>query len=254
MSDLSWVAPLLAELPAWPTLAAIALVIVLGTFLQGSIGIGLGLIASPLLALLDASFVPGPLLASATLLVLLMVVRDHRSIHFQGVGWALAGRLPGTIVGALAVATFTGALLEMTLGGLILICVIASGIRWQPRVSRTSLLAAGLVSGVSGTATAVGGPPVALVLQNEQAARLRATMAGYFLVGTTLSLASLAWVGKFGRAELLRVGLLVPAVLVGFALSCTLARRLEGVRLRPMILAVSGASALVLLLRGLSGN
>jgi uncharacterized membrane protein YfcA len=143
--------------------------------------------------------------------------------------------------------------LELTLGALILLCVIASSVRWQPKVSRLTLFSAGLVSGVSGTATAVGGPPVALVLQNEESSRLRATMASYFLVGTSLSLVSLAAVGKFGSFEMARVLVLVPSVLLGFGLSCLLARRLNGLRVRPAILLVSGASALLLLIRGLGG-
>ena len=54
---------------------------------------------------------------------------------------------------------------------------------------------AGATSGVLGTATAIGGPPMALVWQRKSGARLRGTMSGFFLVGSVMSIAALAATG-----------------------------------------------------------
>ncbi len=54
------------------------------------------------------------------------------------------------------------------------------------------MVLAGAASGVLGTATAIGGPPMALVWQRNTGARLRGTMSGFFLVGSVMSIAALA--------------------------------------------------------------
>ena len=58
---------------------------------------------------------------------------------------------------------------------------------------------AGATSGVLGTATSIGGPPMALVWQNSSGPKLRGTMSGFFLVGSVLSIAVLAITGGVGR-------------------------------------------------------
>ena len=50
----------------------------LGACVQGSIGFGLGLIAAPVLALIDPSMVPGPVLAAGVPLTLAVLVRGAR--------------------------------------------------------------------------------------------------------------------------------------------------------------------------------
>ena len=55
-------------------LAAFCIVVV-GALVQGSVGMGLGLVTVPFLLQVDPVFVPGPVLASGFLLSLLMVCR-----------------------------------------------------------------------------------------------------------------------------------------------------------------------------------
>ncbi len=75
-------------------------VVVVGSALQGAVGFGLGLLGAPLLVFVDPSLVPGPLLAAALFLTILVAFREHAAIDFRGVSWALMGRVPGTFLGA----------------------------------------------------------------------------------------------------------------------------------------------------------
>ena len=77
--------------------------ITFGCAVQGSIGFGLGPIATPLLFLIDPNLVTGPVLFASLTLSVLVVRREREAIHFTGIAWGLAGRLPGTILGAAAV-------------------------------------------------------------------------------------------------------------------------------------------------------
>ena len=219
----------------------------LGSFVQGSVGFGHNLVAAPVFALVDERLVPGPAIASAGVLVLLTVVRDRSGLHLGEVGTALIGRVPGTILAAVAVAVLAADHLAMAFAVLVLLAVgiTASGVRVRP--TRATLVGAGALSGFMGTATSIGGPPMAMLYAGEEGRRLRGTLAGFFLTGIAMSLVALAVTGSFGLEEL-RLSLVpVPGIVVGFALSSWGARRLDAGRTRPAVLAVAALSAISVL-------
>ncbi len=86
---------------------AAGLVVALGALVQGAVGYGMALVAAPLLTLLDPALVPVPLLLLATVHSVLAVIRDGRHADWLGIGWAMLGRLPGTVLGVLAVVALS---------------------------------------------------------------------------------------------------------------------------------------------------
>lgn len=226
---------------------AVLVVAALGAFVQGSVGFGHNLIAAPVFALVDERLVPGPAIASAGVLVLLTVIRDRSGLHLGEVGTALVGRVPGTLLAAVAVAALSKDDLAVVFALLVLgaVAITASGVVVRP--TRGTLVAAGALSGLMGTATSIGGPPMAMLYAGEQGRRLRGTLAGFFLVGIAMSLAALTLTGSFGSEDL-RLSLLpVPAIVAGFTLSSWGARRLDAGRTRPAVLAVAVLSAVLVL-------
>ncbi len=77
---------------------------VVASALQSSLGFGIGMFAAPIVALVDPALIPATLIMVATLVTLMVVVRERESIDLAGTGWALTGRLPGTVAGALLLA------------------------------------------------------------------------------------------------------------------------------------------------------
>lgn len=226
---------------------AVLLVAAVGSFVQGSVGFGHNLIAAPVFALVDERLVPGPAIASAGVLVLLTVLRDRRGLHLGEVGAALVGRVPGTVLAAVAVATLPTDALSAGFAALVLIAVAITASGAVVRPTRPTLFAAGALSGFMGTATSIGGPPMAMLYAGEEGRRLRGTLAGFFLVGIAMSMAALVATGSFGVEEL-RLSLLpVPAIVAGFAFSGWGARRLDAGHTRPAVLAVAAVSALSVL-------
>jgi hypothetical protein len=229
-----------------------SLAVVAGAVIQGSIGFGLNLIVAPALLAIDPGLVPGPPAFLSLVLTLLMVRRDRRSADVRGVGWALAGRVPGTLAGAAAVAVLTEHGLSTAFGILLLVAVLMTASGYRLRPTPGALVAAGLLSGFMGTTTSVGGPPMALVYQEADGATIRGTLAAFLTVGISLSLLSLAAVGRFGGAEMRASLGLVPALIVGFAVSRRVAPWLDRGRTRTAVLLISGASAVVILARTLA--
>jgi uncharacterized membrane protein YfcA len=229
------------------TIVLAGLAVALGALVQGAIGFGLALVAAPLLAIIDPRLVPVPLLLLATAHAMLMLRREYRHADWAGVGWALLGRLPGTALGVLAVALLPPRWFMVAVAGTVLTCVVLSVVRWRLRPTVPALLVAGVVSGAGGTAAAIGGPPVALLYQDEHGARVRATLGAYFAAGSLLSLAGLLVGGQFSGDALRAAALMAPFMIVGFALSGPARRFLDRGWTRPAVLTVAAGGALALL-------
>jgi hypothetical protein len=95
---------------------------------------------------------------------------------------------------------------------------------------------------------------MALLYQNEAGPRIRATISAIFIIGGLVTLAGLWWAERFGTVELALGALLMPGVLVGFALSRYTVGRIDRAHTRPAVLLVSALSSLVIILRVLSAQ
>jgi uncharacterized membrane protein YfcA len=222
--------------------------VAVGSFVQGSVGFGLGLLGAPVLALVDPRLVPGPLLVAATLLACVLLWRERHDVDLAGLRWALVGRVPGTVAGAAALSLLPGRRLSLGFALLVLLAVVLSLLDLHVAPTPHTLFTAGAVSGFMGTASGIGGPPMALVYQRAPGARLRATMAGYFVVGSVLSVAGLAAFGRFGAEEARLSTVLLPFVLVGLGISGLAGRRLDRGHTRTAVLAASALAAFALVL------
>jgi hypothetical protein len=102
-----------------------------------------------------------------------------------------------------------------------------------------------------GTASSIGGPPMALVYQHGPGDRLRATLGAYFVAGALMSLAALAVVGRFGVTEARLGAALVPGIVLGFAASSRLKALVDRGYTRPAVLSVAFATGLGVIFRQL---
>ena len=222
-----------------------------GSTLQGAIGFGLGLLAAPLLILLDPRFVPAPILVCTMVLTLLMAYRERHAIDVRGIKWAMLGRIAGTVVagGILAVVAADTLVLLFGLFILAAVAMSISGLRFEP--TGRALVTAGVLSGVLGTVAAVGGPPLALLYQDAPGARIRSTISGFFLIGTVVSLVALWIVGRFGVGELRLACVMLPGMLAGLALSRHIAPYVDRGHTRPAVLTVVALTGVAIVLREL---
>jgi uncharacterized membrane protein YfcA len=223
--------------------------VAIGACIQGTLGFGLGLIAAPVLALVDKDLIPGPLLLIGVATTTTVFLRERGSVDWRGMKWAIVGRVAGTGIGAWAVVAFSKDALIVALSLSVILGVVMSVAGWNFRPTTPSLIGAGTLSGIMGTLTSIGGPPMALVYQKESAQRLRSTLAGFFLIGATLSVASLFAGGEFGWHEF-RLGLaLIPGLVLGLGTSRKMARFLDNRYTRPAVLGFSALSSLTLLIQ-----
>ncbi len=221
----------------------------LGAALHGSLGFGMGLVAAPLLVLIEPDLIPGPMLCAGGLLAAMITVRDRASADPRGVQWLILGRVPGMALGALAVAWLSTAGIAVVFAFFVLSLVAVSVAGVSLPQTTPALLGAGAMSGLMGTATGVGGPPLALVYQRSSGSELRGTLAPIQTFGAVSSLAALALVGEFGLAELGQGLRIAPGMVVGFAVSGRVVPRLNHAVVRPAVLVFAVASAIAILVR-----
>ncbi len=229
----------------------IAAAVMLASALQASIGFGIGMLAAPIVALVDPDLIPGTLIMVAAFLTLIVVIRERQDIDLHGTGWALVGRVPGTLAGALLLAMLPHQALAILLAGVVLVGVLITSFGWVPVARRRNVVLAGAASGVLGTATAIGGPPMALVWQRNTGARLRGTMGSFFLVGSMLSIAALAATGAIDERTMWGFAVLIPAAIAGYLLSRPMNKYLDPKRLRWLAIGASTLGAVVLIGREL---
>lgn len=231
----------------------LAATLVVGAAVQGLVGLGLGLVAAPVTTLLAPALMPDLLLWLAMLFPAATLAREHQDVDWHGLGWSMPARVVGTAAGAWLLALVSVRSLGIGVSLMVLVSVALTVRAVRVPVTPSTLTAAGFVSGVTGTATSIGGPPMAILLQHRPPRQLRTTLAVYFLVGAALSLAGLALTGQLETAPLVLAVLLAPALLVGLGIAHVLHGRLPDHRVRVAVLTVCGSSAVVLLLRSLAG-
>lgn len=220
-----------------------------GAMIQGSIGFGLNVVAAPILVLIDTEFVPGPALFAAFILTLLIARRDLAHVDLKGAGWVFVGRVPTSVAAALTVASLPEDALAITLACLVIVAVAMSAFGVRFKRTPPNLVGAGALSGVMGTISSVGGPPVAMMYQDTTGAALRGTVSVILATGAAISMALLAAVGRFGLHELQVSLVLLPPTVVGFFVSRWTTRYLDRGFVRPAVLGLSAASAIAAIVR-----
>ena len=228
--------------------AIAALVIVVGSFVQSSIGFGLAVIAAPILFFIDPLYVPAPITVSAFTLSLVNAYKHRHSISFKGLQYAIMGRVPGTIVGGMLLVWIDHEQLALWLGISVLFAVALSLKNIAIRPTNGAMFSAGLLSGFMGTSSSIGGPPMALVMQHQEGNFIRANLSAFFIVSCLMSLAMLSAMGQFGMEQVMISLPLMPATLVGYWIAMKTLHKISHQTLRLSSLcmcAIAGSAAVI---------
>lgn len=220
-------------------LLAVWVLIGIGCAIQGSVGYGMNIVAGPFLMMIEPRMIPGPLLVAAFFVTILILLREKQKLDMRGLSWIIIGRIIGTVIAAVILSSISTRALGITFGSLVILAVVmsASGLHFSP--TRPMRVGAGLLSGIMGTLGSIGGPPVALIYQDASPQKLRATLSGYFIFGSIISLSALIPAGKYGLEEVKLSLLMLPGILAGFLVSGKLIPLLKGNRLRITVWIIS---------------
>lgn len=233
-------------------IAATFTVVIIGSVVQFGMGMGFGMVAAPLLALIDPTLVPISAIFLGVLTSLGVVIEDRRNIRWNEVSLYLSGRFVGVLIASFLLSKLTNQKSFILIFGILtLIAILISLIGFKFKFNKRNIHIVGQVSGFMGTLTAVSAPPVAILYQDHKLNESRATMAAFFLTGGFLSLIGIYWSGWAGLSETLSAALLVFPMVIGIFLAKKLKKFFIS-QFRFGLLALSGISAICLILRGIS--
>jgi len=236
------------------TIALVGLLVAsaVGGVIQGAIGFGFALVAVPTIALVEPDAIPVTVMLMAVPMTIVMALRERAHIDVGGFATIMVGRVVGIAGGVLLLELVPESGLTVLVGVMIMLGVALSvgGLDIEPQ--RWVNVGAGVLSGVMGTTSAIGGPALAVVYQRRPGPELRSTLALSYLAGIVIAVGALAAVGRVEGWHVWLALELVPALLLGLWLSFRLASVLDRGWLRPAVLAFAAVSGVVIVVRGLA--
>ncbi|MEH0689053.1 sulfite exporter TauE/SafE family protein [Vibrio cholerae] len=232
----------------WMTSEALiaALLIFVGSFVQTAIGFGLAIVAAPLLFLVSPDYVPAPICLVALFISLLNALKHRASVEIGGLKMALIGRVPGSIAGGVLLVMVSTDMLALWLGLLVLFAVAVSLLPFRIEPTPVKMGIAGFFSGFFGTSSAIGGPPMALLLQHQEANQLRGNLSAFFVFSSIISLMIQMPAGFLNWHHIWITVPLIPAAWVGYKLAQMTTHSLpkEKIRVGALLLcSISGITA-----------
>ena len=236
---------------SWWVVLGLGLALFAGALVQSMIGFGMAVVAVPFVVVAAPDLMPGAVLVTSFTLPVVQLALAPLDIAWRELGWALLARLVTTPLGVLAVALLSTRFISVAVAVLILVTVATSLTTIEVRMTARNAVAAGAIAGVSGTATSIGGPFLALVLQHERPERIRSTLAVFFLLGAVMAIGSLGVAGEFTREQLVAGLVWLPFIGAGYAVASPLRHRLDGERLRRWVLTFCVVAGVSLVVRAL---
>jgi len=220
-----------------------------GSVVQGAVGFGLNLLAAPFVALVIPEALPATLVLVAFPLAVSTVAREHHAVEWRALRWMLLGAVPGTLIGLAIVGQVDSSQLAVVVGTVTLTGVVLSVVSPPIRVAPGSSLAAGFLSNVFGTASSVGGPPVALLFQHRHGPVARSTLGGFFATSAVMSLVGYVATGTITGDQALFAVTLAPFMVGGLWASRHLHPFVDSGWLRPTVLVLSAIAGTAAILR-----
>ncbi|OXX71961.1 sulfite exporter TauE/SafE family protein [Vibrio sp. V03_P4A6T147] len=220
--------------------------IFLGSFVQTAIGFGLAIVAAPLLFLISADYVPAPICIVALFISILNALKHRSNIELGGLKMALIGRVPGSIAGGILLVLVSTDVLALWLGLLVLFAVAVSLLPYRIEPTPIKMGIAGFFSGFFGTSSAIGGPPIALILQHQEANQLRGNLSAFFVFSSIISLIIQIPAGFLTLHHLWITIPLIPSAWLGYKLAMMTTQSLpqDNIRFAALLLCtISGVTA-----------
>lgn len=233
-------------------LVILSLIVCFGAILQASTGFGVGLIIVPLLALVDISYVPGPVIFGSMALSLLMTISGRHHIDSDNLQYIGIGLIFGSLAGAQLLSYIPLNLAGVLFGSLIIIAIVLSYLQWRLRLTIPIFITAGMVSGFMGTTAAIGAPILALLYQYHDGKSLRATLGFLYFLSSILMIFLLHVHDQFGLVQIKQGLLLMPGFILGFLIAQPIARYLDKGYTRPVVLIIAFASAFYLIVKSIA--
>lgn len=229
----------------------IVLVTAVGATVQGSTGVGLALVAGPVLVSIDGGFAPGPLLLAGQLIGIRHIVAERQHADRSAFRHCLWGLPVGLFVGLAVLVTVSDRMLAILVGSMTAIAALAllGGLRVTR--TRTVEVAAGAACTFASVTAGLPGPPLVIAFADMPPATMRSTTSTFVFAVATTGFVGLLITGNFGTDELRLLGWLLPGLLIGLGSARFVRPLIDRNWFRPTVLTIALLGGLALIARQL---
>ncbi|MBO0832956.1 MAG: sulfite exporter TauE/SafE family protein [Actinobacteria bacterium] len=235
------------QVPYLVPLLVSGLALLFGSAVQAATGYGSAVVALPVMELAFPSHMPALLILIMGPLIVLMVLIERAYIDTPVVAQISFGLIFGTVLAIPVLDFVSGRALRLlfgfaTLAALVPLTVMRGGVARTPPRS----FAAGVASGFMGTATGMGGPPLAVVFAHEHGPAVRSTLATVYGISFAFSIGALLLARRIDTNDLWLASVLTVPVVLGFGAGRLLLKRVSRRFLQVAILGIVGGCAAIL--------
>ena len=227
----------------------VLILIIFGAITQSAIGIGFGIPAG-ILVLLEPSMVPSCIILMGSFLALSNAMLSYKDIIKVDLIYSYTGRVIGSILAMPLIFLTLGTDYYLIIFGvLLLIATYLSAKKWNIVATKKNITIAGTASGLMGTLTGIGGPPMAIVYQNSSAKKVVATLNMFFGIGALFSVLLFIYYDLINLPEVMKSIYLTPGLIIGTYIGRRkIIREFVNRNLKNLIIAVCFISAVVIIL------
>ncbi len=230
----------------------LAFLFFISSAVQGVLGFGFAVIASPIVVQLNPNLVPQLLSLLALPLALKVFYRERDKVNLSKVKPLLVGRLIGGPIGLFLLINLSQKYLSLLVGIIVLIGGLASFFGWVINKTTINSFLAGTFSGIFGMVAAVGGPPVALLYRKTKSDEFRPSLNSVFSIGIIITLVLLVLNNNLTFDHLRLFIVFVPFVLFGFATSSKIFSRFSDNFIANAVTYFSIFSGIIVILRNIN--
>ncbi|MGI9353028.1 MAG: TSUP family transporter [Rhizobiaceae bacterium] len=226
-------------------------IVMIASILQISVGMGFGMLAAPMIALIKPEIVPGSILIMGLVVAFSGAWRERQHISAVELKLGIGGRVIGSGMAFVILLLIPSVEVFLILFGLVMLVAVlltASGIRLS--FNNNNLFNLSVVSGLMGTITAVGAPPMAIIYHDRLPNIVRPTLNAFFGAGSVLGIISLSASGWLSLPDLIAAVFFLPAMFIGILIAEPL-KSIPTTWLSRILLSLSAAASLLLVARGI---
>ena len=140
----------------------------LGAFIQSSTGFGMGLVAVPILTLIDPAFAPGAFLFSSLFQNMVMALKNRPGIRKDWLSSIFPGLAVGAVLAFFLLQGLKGPRVTQAIGGTIVAAVFVSACGFTLPLTRRRLMSGSCVAGLMSTVAGVPAKVVREVTPEER--------------------------------------------------------------------------------------
>ena len=168
----------------------------IASLVRSTLGFGESLIAVPLLLLFLPANVAVPLSVMLSIVIaLIVVIQDHKKIHFYSAKWLILFAIPGIPIGIAVLIYGNEFLIKTGLGVLLILYSLYTLFVKQVKLLKEDnmlwLFICGFLSGIFGGAYGLNGPSLVMYgnMRQWSAKQFRVTLQAYFLPASLIAAA-----------------------------------------------------------------